>query len=498
MVRRKIYILVIATAFQVRNVNGQAMTIDNLAVTVTAPLTLTVSGDFKNQNGGTIANAGTMTVSGNWTNNASNSVFSTSNGTVLLDGTSAQTIGGTSSTSFYNLTLNNSSAAATRYPLGINQNITNTLTMSAGELDLATYTLTLGSSAALPGTLTYTAGWMYGGTLRRWIQASAIATGAASGLFPVGSSADYRPLWISTSVNPTVGGTISVSHTSIANTTVSSFLDIDITIDRIFNSYWTVTTGNGFLGGTYNMRTDGTGFTGVNDYTTLRLVQPGSAVGLYGTNGGNNSNPQVNRTTLLLTDLSNQFYWGYPAGSGPLPIELISFNAVLQQPSVKLNWTTATEINSDYFDVQRSVDGIIFEKILSQPAAGNSFSNRYYTAADINPPEGLIYYRLKETDFDGSITYSPIATVYFEKPARELEIISATSANDQVAIQINSPYDEKFELNLCDATGRLVAEMKGTLQTGCDNIYNISSAKAKDLYFIILKTSRQTLVKKVI
>src|SRR2546423_46871 len=58
--------------------HGQpAVTIDNLAVTVESGLSVTVQGDFQNQNGGTIDNGGTINVSGNWTNNASNTVFST-------------------------------------------------------------------------------------------------------------------------------------------------------------------------------------------------------------------------------------------------------------------------------------------------------------------------------------------------------------------------------------------------------------------------------------
>ena len=62
-------------------------------------------------------------------------------------------------------------------------------------------------------------------------------------------------------------------------------------------------------GGIYNLRTEGTGFTGITDYNKVRLVLLGSSVGNNGSNAGSNSNPQVNRTGVSLVQLSNNFYW---------------------------------------------------------------------------------------------------------------------------------------------------------------------------------------------
>ena len=266
---------------------GQIVTIDNLAVTATSGLTMTISGDFKNQNNGTIDNAGTITVSGNWTNNASNNVFSTNSGTVKMIGTSVQTIGGTNSTFFYNLDLNNSNATTTRYTLARDQTIKNTLTLSAGLVDLSNNTMTIGTSASSVGTLSYTAGWLYGGTLKRWLGTSTITDGSVVGMFPMGSSTGYRPFYVSApSVGPTTGGSISVVHNNIAGNTPVSFTDIDITIDRVCNPYWAISTDNGLIGGTYNLRGEATSFTGITVYTFLRLTLAGSSVGVNAANAG--------------------------------------------------------------------------------------------------------------------------------------------------------------------------------------------------------------------
>ncbi len=114
-----LYIIAIGL-LSVTLLNAQsAVTLDNLPMTLTSGLTVTVKGDIQNQNSGTINNAGVINVSGNWTNNAANAVFSTNSGKVQLNGTVApQTIGGSYSTSFYDLTLNNSATDSTRYVLG--------------------------------------------------------------------------------------------------------------------------------------------------------------------------------------------------------------------------------------------------------------------------------------------------------------------------------------------------------------------------------------------
>lgn len=496
---QKLSFFIFATISCITAAMGQtAVTVDNLALTVGSGLTMTISGDFKNQNGGTIDNAGTITVSGNWTNNASNSVFSTSSGTVQMIGTSAQTIDGSNATSFYNLTLNNSLSSATRYSLGKNQTVNNTLTLSAGELNLANYTLTIGASAASPGSVSYTAGWLYGGTLTRWFGTSTIANGASAGLFPIGSSADYRPFYLSApTVAPTSGGTISISHTNTAGTTPVSFTDINVTIDRIFNSYWTMATGNGLNGGTYNMRLEGTGFTGITDYTALRITLAGSSLGTNGTNAGSNANPQVNRTGLTLAQLTNTWYIGYPAAAA-LPIELVSFHAYPHQAEVNVDWTTATEINADFFTVEKSADGITYDDVATIQAAGNSSNILYYATMDHHPLHGLSFYRLKETDVDGSFTYSSPVSVRFDDVANDFDLISTYSNNDQLTATIYSSVNESFTLDLYDSLGRLLAHKDGILSRGFQDVAVPYSTYSSGICLFTIQTSRGRISKKIL
>ena len=487
-----VYILMFGCA------NGQAVTIDNLALTATSGLTMTILGDFKNQNNGSINNAGTITVSGNWTNNASTMVFSTNSGLVQLIGTSAQTIDGTYSTSFYNLTLNNTVASPTRYTLGIDQSIKNTLTLTAGQVNLAAHTMTIGTSASSAGTLTHTAGWLYGGTLKRWFNTSTIPDAASAGFFPIGSSANFRSVYVSApSVGPVSGGTISVSYTELAGNTPVSIFDNPITIDRKINSYWSLAAGNGLTGGTYNMRVDGNGSTGITDYTLLRLILAGSTVGTAGINIGSNASPQVIRTGLSVTDLTNTFYYGYPAAAA-LPIELISFKAKREYSDVIVSWVTATEINTDYFIVERSADGNIYETVTTVQGAGNSNSNKYYSIIDSHPLPGLSFYRLREIDFDGLVVLFPPVSIHIFNMNSEFEIASIRSLNDQIVINILSSGQDDFVLELFDDVGKLISHQSGKMTTGSQDIIIPLNNKASSIYILNLKTSESIISKKII
>jgi len=95
----------------------------------------------------------------------------------------------------------------------------------------------------------------------------------------------------------------------------------------------------------------------------------------------------------------------------PTPVKLISFTAELATGKVVLNWSTATELNNNYFIVQRSIDGTIFESIDTVRGHGNSNSIIYYQYNDDIPVNGIVYYRLIQQDFNGNQTISSLASV---------------------------------------------------------------------------------------
>jgi hypothetical protein len=98
--------------------------------------------------------------------------------------------------------------------------------------------------------------------------------------------------------------------------------------------------------------------------------------------------------------------------SGPLPIELISFEpTVLENQFVQLDWLTATETDNDFYSIERSADAEHWEVIQLLDGAGTTTESRSYSWIDRSPLPGTSYYRLKQTDFDGKFEYSEIRSV---------------------------------------------------------------------------------------
>jgi hypothetical protein len=96
-----------------------------------------------------------------------------------------------------------------------------------------------------------------------------------------------------------------------------------------------------------------------------------------------------------------------------LPVKLLSFTAEVQDGHVQLKWVTASEINNDYFNIEHSTDGVIFTPISKIMGARNSMRILHYSSVHYTTLDGVSYYRLKQTDYDGQTSYSKIVAVDF-------------------------------------------------------------------------------------
>ncbi len=98
-------------------------------------------------------------------------------------------------------------------------------------------------------------------------------------------------------------------------------------------------------------------------------------------------------------------------GAAALPIELITFTAELIADDVQIKWATANEINNEFFSIQHSTDGVNFTNIERIEGAGNSSIVNTYSTTHHEPNRGTNYYRLQQTDFDGTTTFSHIEAI---------------------------------------------------------------------------------------
>jgi len=121
-------------------------------------------------------------------------------------------------------------------------------------------------------------------------------------------------------------------------------------------------------------------------------------------------------TDVFQDNQSTHFTLGTFTGNtvNPLPVSLTDFTAVLEQGATRLNWTTASEINNDYFEIQRTTDAATWTAIGQVPGHGTSnVLNNYSDIDNLEGviPSGTIYYRLKQVDFNGEFKYSMIRSV---------------------------------------------------------------------------------------
>ncbi|MCC3153744.1 T9SS type A sorting domain-containing protein [Hymenobacter sp. BT770] len=141
----------------------------------------------------------------------------------------------------------------------------------------------------------------------------------------------------------------------------------------------------------------------------------------------------------------------------PLPVELILFTAVTRQQRVVLRWITASEKNSATFAVERSADGKTFRDLRILAGAGQSQSRTNYEVVDLQPLPGTSYYRLRQVDFDGTTTYSPVRTVALttEAAASARLLVFPNPAHDAVQVVLLDPAPAAA-LQVYDALGRVV------------------------------------------
>ncbi len=381
------------------------------------------------------------------------------------EGTAAQVSGDGLPSQERNLTINNSNNVT----LTASTTSTGTQTFTTGIWIATNDTLTLGTSTTNLGTLSRTNGHVYG-YYRRWV-AAAIASNI---LFPVGILTYYNGANFSFTTVPTSGG--SIVATFIPTNPGTLGLPLTDAGDVLVNTgyaYWQFGAMNGFAGGQWSVNLYANGFPGIADYTklhVLRRVGTGTSWTINGTHSagtGSNSAAVGNRT--VMTSLGH--YGIFSGSANPLPIELISFDAKLEDNVVNLDWKTATEINNDYFTIERSSNGKDFTIVLKVNGAGNSTTVRSYHAEDEQPLSGMSYYRLKQTDYDGKYTYSPIRNIKNSNGKNSEEGLTIEGAypnpfSDHLVVKYKTVEEAVLTFALMGTDGRLISTEKIQVQQG--------------------------------
>ena len=215
-----------------------------------------------------------------------------------------------------------------------------------------------------------------------------------------------------------------------------------------------------------------------------------------------------NKIMVCVTGTTNGGVWIFT--DTQIPVELISFSAELNYNSITLLWSTATELNNQGFEIERSEDNVSFNMIGFVPGFGTTTKPKSYSYSDLSVKTGLFYYRLKQIDYDGSYEYSDVVEVNLSGPTEySLQQNYPNPFNPTTTIGFGVQNKSNIRITILNAIGEVVAILlneerepgfhqvefsaKGGSASG-GNAYNLPSG----VYFYRLQTGDYTSVKKMI
>lgn len=188
-----------------------------------------------------------------------------------------------------------------------------------------------------------------------------------------------------------------------------------------------------------------------------------------------NSTLDTTNNTMTASGVKGFSIWTGGSSVTPLPVNLVSFNAVRKnENTVELNWKTAGELNNDRFEIERSADGINFTTIGTEAGNGTTDYTINYSFEDNTAPKfaTVLYYRLKQVDYNGAFEYSPITRLANGSINTLTPDIKAwyNSTEGNIRLTTLNTESELVNINIIDMQGRVVATQATKLTKGTNNI----------------------------
>lgn len=457
-----------------------------------------------------------LALCGNWLNNG---LFIADDERTTFQGTSNQTVGGIAENYFYDLYISNSGVSGSdNVILTQPATVTHVLNLSNGILNTdATNILTLTNSAntaTTPGV----AGSFVSGPMR-WNGIS----GAGPFVFPTGKAPTK---WARIAVSDLDGAAtdFQAEHfkTAWSNIMLADMATSPTPVLKKVSSveYWHLYR-IGASNAKVTLYWENATASGISDCSALKIAHwdPANATNSGGTMGSWENNNDAVTTTgtcggsasgtitsdLVATEFSPFTFGDTLPNVNPLPVELLYFSATYNGKTVDVTWKTASEINNDYFTVERSIDGVNFITvgmiIPSQARGGNSTSVLAYYLNDDKVAPGVYYYRLKQTDFNGEYQYSNIDEVEIKGDATfSFNISPNPSDGTELNSIITAEKDQEIVIAVYDVLGQeiysqiIVTEEKGNTMYAINLLQQLSSG----VYMITATSNNKVYTKRLV
>lgn len=386
-----------------------------------------------------------VSLKGNWVNNGT---FTNRSKTVTFNGIIAQDLSGSTTTDFYNLTLNNTSATGLTFSK--DATVAGALTLSDGILYTSNpnyLTMNAGSTATSGSALSFVDGPMK-------------KIGSTDFVFPVGDGTRWRRVAISSLsgsetftaqyVNAAYSNTSTMKNETEPLTWVSTTEYWNLTragaIDAVVELYWEDATASSLPACT-DLRI--AHWDNANSYWEKANID---AVTTTGSCTGTSSGTIYSNADLVEF---SPFTFG-SVTIITLPVSLTSFDATVNGRKVDLTWTTETEANNDFFTIEKTKDGIHFEEIAIVEGAGNHTGELNYATVDLFPYDGVSYYRLTQTDFDGHTESFPMRTVNMKNPDMFAVFPNPSNAGSIIHVNTVGSKEDVVTISLVDLMGKTI------------------------------------------
>jgi hypothetical protein len=375
--------------------------------------------------------------------------FNARSSTVLMEAIEGQWLSGTSLTTFYNLSINNPFGIS----LGAPHRISNLLSLTNGIVFTSSVNLlTISStgSATIGSSLSYVDGPIAN-------EVSSLTTQTLN--IPVGKLGAYRPMLLAvrhanlTSVTYTseafnlsarsLGYSLPISLEWVSD--VRHYIIDRSPVANLMNARITLSYGADDF---------------VNDFTNLRVAQDNGTAAWVDEGGVGSANVSGSITSANFTSFNRRFTLANSSGGiNPLPVEFVAFDVKSQNNTAKLTWTTASEKNADFFEVQRSHNGVEFAPIGYVKASGNSNDLKHYFFNDPLTHQGLVYYRIRQVDFNGEFMYSETKSLK-NSMVKSFDIFPNPASASNFNLEVPADRFGDVKVSVLDYSGRLIVEKK--------------------------------------
>ncbi len=200
---------------------------------------------------------------------------------------------------------------------------------------------------------------------------------------------------------------------------------------------------------------------------------------------GGNTRVEIGAQVYQGNDFDDIILAGGADENGPLPITLADFSVSVRKAEVVLYWETTSEVNNDFFTLERSKDAINYEVLGVVDGAGNSNSLLSYSFSDKNPFAGQSFYRLRQTDFDGTTeVFRPLSVFFTSLNQGVLSIApNPVVSGSVVNILTGARNDEELEIDVYNSRG---VRIQSERVTGANSFLELESDITPGLYIIRL------------